>query len=53
MHTALAREKAIKKWRRAWKLKLIEQANPQWRDLFEDFLLPQHLRRYAHPWHEQ
>ncbi len=52
MHTALAREKAVKKWRRAWKLALIEKANPQWRDLFEDFLLPPHLRRYDDPWHE-
>jgi putative endonuclease len=29
---AIAREKAIKKWRRAWKIELIEQANPDWRD---------------------
>ena len=29
---AIAREKAIKKWRRAWKINLIEQANPDWRD---------------------
>jgi putative endonuclease len=53
MHTALAREKEIKKWRRDWKLALIEKANPQWRDLFDDFLLPQHLRRHDDPWHEQ
>lgn len=33
---AIAREKAIKKWRRAWKIELIEQANPDWRDLFFD-----------------
>jgi putative endonuclease len=32
---AIAREKAIKKWRRAWKVELIEQANPDWEDLFE------------------
>lgn len=32
---AIAREKAIKKWRRAWKIELIEQANPDWNDLFE------------------
>jgi putative endonuclease len=30
---AIAREKALKKWRRAWKLALIEGANPGWRDL--------------------
>ena len=32
---AIAREKAIKKWRRAWKLELIEQGNPQWLDLYD------------------
>ena len=31
---AIAREKVIKKWRRAWKLRLIEQSNPQWVDLY-------------------
>jgi len=36
---ALLREKQIKKWRRAWKLELIERDNPQWRDLFEEHLL--------------
>lgn len=33
---AIAREKAIKKWRRAWKVELIERDNPDWRDLFFD-----------------
>ena len=37
---AIAREKAIKKWRRAWKIELIEQANPNWRDLFEHLANP-------------
>ncbi len=32
---AIAREKEIKKWRRAWKLRLIEQSNPRWIDLYE------------------
>ena len=32
---AIAREKAVKKWRRSWKLQLIEGANPGWHDLFE------------------
>jgi putative endonuclease len=32
---AIAREKAIKKWLRAWKIELIEKANPDWLDLFE------------------
>jgi putative endonuclease len=31
----ITREKDIKKWRRAWKLRLIEQSNPQWLDLYE------------------
>ena len=35
---AIAREKAIKRWKRSWKLELIEQANPDWRDLFADVL---------------
>ena len=33
MLDAIQREKAIKKWRRAWKVELIERANPDWRDL--------------------
>ena len=32
---AIAREKAIKKWNRGWKLRLIEECNPEWDDLFE------------------
>ena len=31
---AIAREKAMKKWNRAWKIQLIESANPDWLDLF-------------------
>lgn len=31
--TAIEREKEIKKWRRAWKIGLIEKDNPDWRDL--------------------
>jgi putative endonuclease len=31
---AILREKRIKRWRRGWKLALIEAANPQWRDLY-------------------
>lgn len=40
MHSALAREKQLKLFRRAWKLTLIEKDNPTWRDLFEDFINP-------------
>ena len=31
---AIAREKALKKWRRDWKIRLIEEQNPDWRDLY-------------------
>ena len=34
MDDAIRREKAIKKWNRAWKVALIEKANPEWRDLY-------------------
>ena len=34
---AIAREKALKKWRRDWKIRLIEEQNPDWADRFEDF----------------
>ena len=33
---AIQREKNIKHWARAWKLALIEEANPDWRDLFDN-----------------
>lgn len=36
IEAAIRREKQIKKWRRKWKLKLIEELNPEWRDLSED-----------------
>jgi putative endonuclease len=32
---AIAREKAMKKWSRAWKIELIERANPDWDDLWD------------------
>jgi len=35
MESAIQREKAIKEWKRRWKLELIEKENPQWRDLFD------------------
>jgi putative endonuclease len=33
---ARARERAVKRWRRAWKIALIEKLNPEWRDLSDD-----------------
>ena len=35
MESARAREKALKKWYRAWKVRLIEEGNPRWLDLYE------------------
>ena len=41
MHASIAqaiqREKRIKKWNRAWKIRLIEHMNPEWIDLFDEF----------------
>ena len=33
IETAILREKGLKKWRRAWKIELIETTNPHWEDL--------------------
>jgi len=35
---AIAREKAMKKWKRAWKIREIERVNPDWLDLFETII---------------
>ena len=35
MESAINREKTLKKWNRIWKLRLIEQFNPDWQDLYE------------------
>ncbi|HCM45851.1 MAG: Excinuclease ABC C subunit domain protein [Parcubacteria group bacterium GW2011_GWD1_42_9] len=35
---AITREKQLKKWRRIWKVALIEEKNPGWRDLYEELL---------------
>jgi putative endonuclease len=34
MESAIKREKSMKEWKRAWKLELIESANPDWEDLY-------------------
>lgn len=34
--SAIRREKQMKEWRRAWKVELIQEANPQWRDLWDE-----------------
>ena len=36
---AIGREKTLKRWRRAWKIQLIERDNPDWRDLFDDIAM--------------
>ncbi|MFT6466005.1 MAG: putative endonuclease [Halopseudomonas sp.] len=36
MQAAIAREKSLKKWNRAWKVRLIEERNLAWRDLWEE-----------------
>ena len=38
MESAIAREKAMKKWHRQWKIDLIEAQNPKWRDLWDDII---------------
>ena len=38
MESAITREKTIKGWTRDWKLKLIEENNPYWRDLYPEVL---------------
>ena len=38
IYSALVREKRLKKWKRQWKIELIEQNNPEWRDLYDDLL---------------
>ena len=38
MEHAIEREKRLKKWERKWKLRLINEANPGWRDLGEEIL---------------
>ena len=38
MYNAITREKRLKKWRRAWKIRLIEEKNPHWDDLWQQIL---------------
>ena len=38
MESAIGREKAIKEWKRLWKLQLIEVKNPDWTDLYDQIL---------------
>ena len=38
MPSAITREKQLKKWNRAWKIRLIEEVNPYWNDLYDSLL---------------
>ena len=38
MESAISREKAIKNWKRTWKIKAIEEMNSSWRDLYPDLI---------------
>jgi len=38
MESAIRSEKALKAWKRIWKIELIESMNPEWRDLYPDIL---------------
>jgi len=38
MEMAISREKQLKKWRRSWKMELIEKDNPEWNDLWNEIL---------------
>jgi putative endonuclease len=35
MASAIEREKSLKEWKRAWKLRLVESFNPSWQDLYD------------------
>lgn len=40
IENAIMREKALKKWNRAWKIRLIEEGNPNWDDLYPQISSP-------------
>jgi putative endonuclease len=40
IEAAIAREKQLKKWKRAWKIQLIEKLNPNWDDLYPQIARP-------------
>ena len=39
MEAAILREKQLKKWNRQWKINLIEDMNPEWKDLYVDIIV--------------
>jgi putative endonuclease len=36
--SAITREKQLKKWKREWKIRLIESMNPEWKDLYNELV---------------
>ena len=38
VNSAITREKQLKKWKRRWKIELIEKKNPEWRDLYFELI---------------
>ena len=38
MESAIQREKQLKKWNREWKLRLVSESNPEWRDLWDEIV---------------
>jgi putative endonuclease len=38
MASAISREKAIKNWKRSWKIRIIEAVNPEWRELYHELV---------------
>ncbi|MGH8062999.1 MAG: GIY-YIG nuclease family protein [Pseudoxanthomonas sp.] len=38
MESAILREKQLKKWNREWKLRLVQESNPEWRDLWGEIV---------------
>ena len=38
INSAITREKQLKKWKRTWKMELIEKNNPEWRDLYSELI---------------
>ena len=38
MESAIEREKALKRWKRSWKIRLIWKSNPKWADLYDEIL---------------
>ncbi len=38
IYSAIQRERRMKKWKRQWKIELIQKLNPEWKDLYDDLI---------------